>query len=248
MIIYQSEQVQPYVYKGTHKITGQVYIGSRSSKKQKLPSHLDLQKYKTSSKVVRPIFHEFDWVIVAEFFEPEDAYKHEQLLISEQWDNSKELSLNLQHRLGKGSWNTIGREPVNKGIKGIIKLSDEVKDKMSKSRSGVKKSKEHRNNIGKARQGKKYSLREPKIITGRPHKGKRGPQLNPFKGIRKSKTEEQILNESINRTKLFDFITPAGFVIEQISIKDICSQFNLNRINAHPKFSANGKYKGFIKL
>jgi hypothetical protein len=81
MIIYTSEKVMPYVYMGTHRQTGQFYIGSRTGKQQTLPSHKDLYLYRTSSRRVKPIFDEFDWVIIAEFFDPKAAYAAEQELI-----------------------------------------------------------------------------------------------------------------------------------------------------------------------
>lgn len=84
-IIYQSDKVLPYVYICTHRETGEFYIGSRTSKKIKYPSHIDLPKYKTSSRKVKHRFEEFDWYIVAEFFDPKDAYSFEQKLIKENW-------------------------------------------------------------------------------------------------------------------------------------------------------------------
>jgi hypothetical protein len=237
MSIYSSEQVLPYVYQGTHKDTGKIYIGSRTNKKQNLPSNLDLQNYKTSAPAIEETFHEFNWIILAEFFNPQDAWLHEQFLIYEQWQISKEQSLNQHHYHLKESFNTIGKSP-----------SEYTLVKMREARKGKKLTKEHRDNIAKARLGKRYSLRKPKIITGRPHKGKRGPQNNPFVGERKQRPEELILTIALHRTKLFDFLTPDGFVISQISTKDCCVQFNLNIRNAHPKFSANGKYKGFVRL
>lgn len=92
MSIYTSERVLPYVYMCTHRITGEFYIGSRTTAKQNLPSHLDLPKYKTSSKKVKPRFDEFDWVIVAEFFDAASAYAYEQLCIFDTIHNF--LSLN----------------------------------------------------------------------------------------------------------------------------------------------------------
>ena len=54
MIIYPSSKVLPYVYTCTHKESGKIYIGYRCA--NKLPSHLDLPKYRTSSKIVKPKF------------------------------------------------------------------------------------------------------------------------------------------------------------------------------------------------
>ena len=97
MTIYTSEKVMPYVYMGIHKVTGEFYIGSRTTPKQCLPSHQDIHKYRTSSKKVKPIFDEFDWVIVAEFLDPVSAYEFEQNLIYENWNNP--LRLNGQYRI-----------------------------------------------------------------------------------------------------------------------------------------------------
>jgi len=98
MNIYHSTQVRPYVYFGIHKITGEIYIGYREA--NTLSSDLDLFIYKTSSKIVRPNFDEYDWYIVAEFLVGIDAYDFEQQLISEYWSNP--LLLNRQYRLPNG--------------------------------------------------------------------------------------------------------------------------------------------------
>ena len=87
--IYTSERVMPYVYMGTHEITGKIYIGVRyasATRRKNLPSNLDLFQYRTSSKVVKPIFDEFNWVIVAEFFDDESACIFEIDLINEYWN------------------------------------------------------------------------------------------------------------------------------------------------------------------
>lgn len=85
--IYTSEKILPYVYMCTNRSTKQFYIGSRTSKKLKYPSHIDLPKYKTSSKYVKPNFNEYDWFIIAEFFDSKDAYLFEQETIKELWNN-----------------------------------------------------------------------------------------------------------------------------------------------------------------
>jgi hypothetical protein len=98
MSIYASEKALPYVYICTHKESGHFYIGYRCA--NKLPSHLDLPKYKTSSKVVRPKFDEFEWKILAEFFSKTDAYIFEQQLIAENWKNSHILNKHYQTETG----------------------------------------------------------------------------------------------------------------------------------------------------
>ena len=96
--IYPSERVLPYVYVCTHKQTGHFYIGSRCA--NKTPSTDDLPVYRTSSKLVRPRFEEFDWVIVAEFFDPDQAYAVEQEMIHDNWGDPLILNRNCRHRPG----------------------------------------------------------------------------------------------------------------------------------------------------
>ena len=93
MNIY-STKIYPYVYVCTHKITGYYYIGYRSA--NLVPSDIDLPTYKTSSLVVKPDFENYNWQILAEFFDGNDAYDFEQQLINENWNDP--LLLNEQHR------------------------------------------------------------------------------------------------------------------------------------------------------
>lgn len=109
--IYTSEKVMPYVYWGTHKITGQFYIGYSANKKQKLPSHLDLgTRYFTSSEKVEELgFENFNWIIIAEFFNREYAHSFEQELIEIHIKNP----LNLNQYVNKKFSNINGK--TNKG-------------------------------------------------------------------------------------------------------------------------------------
>lgn len=83
IIIYTSEKSLPYVYLGIHKTTKEFYFGFRKQNcNNNIPSNEDLGiKYFTSSQKVKKSFFEFDWIILAEFFNWEDAYKFEQELI-----------------------------------------------------------------------------------------------------------------------------------------------------------------------
>ena len=72
----------PYVYLCTHKETGQFYIGYRKyNVKLNRTSDIDFPKYKTSSDLVNSKFTEFNWIILAECENGDDAYDIEQLLI-----------------------------------------------------------------------------------------------------------------------------------------------------------------------
>jgi len=88
--------ISPYVYLGTHKTTGQFYIGVRYSNQRKnLSPEDDLGKvYYTTSKKVKPIFNEFNWTILAQFISKEDALEFEEFLISENWKNPLLLNKN----------------------------------------------------------------------------------------------------------------------------------------------------------
>ena len=107
MNIYNSTQVRPYVYFCVHRITGHIYIGFREA--NTLPSDQDFPLYRTSSKIVNPNFGEYDWYIVAEFTNGNDAYDFEQQLICENWSNS--LLLNGVCFFGKA------RFKARKGVK-----------------------------------------------------------------------------------------------------------------------------------
>lgn len=126
----------PYVYMGTHRVTGEFYIGSRYSTRQSTPSHLDLPKYKTSSKRVKPIFDEFDWVIVAEFFTAEDAVRHEQQMIYDSMCDP--LSLNFNCRVGSSvllNTDAISRQKMREARLGKPR-PDHVKQAVSKAHAG----------------------------------------------------------------------------------------------------------------
>lgn len=116
MCIYTPIQARPYVYMCTHKTTGQFYIGYRElNVKLKRPATEDFPKYKTSSKIVRPHFQDYDWKIVAEFDSGTEAYAFEQQLILEHWDNP--LLINEQYRLPSGTKAFKAKPGCNKGKK-----------------------------------------------------------------------------------------------------------------------------------
>lgn len=75
IIHHHSTKVKPYVYCCRHKVTGHYYIGYRERNVLlDIPSTVDLEKYKTSSKIVRPFFDEYESFVLAEFNTGDDAY------------------------------------------------------------------------------------------------------------------------------------------------------------------------------
>ena len=140
MNIY-STKIYPYVYVCTHKITGHYYIGYRSA--NSVSSDIDLPKYKTSSLIVKPDFENYNWQILAEFFNGDDAYDFEQQLISEHWNDP--LLLNEHHR-----HHCDGRF---KSKTGRI-VSDETKEKLRQANLGKKYSPETIEKRASKRRGK----------------------------------------------------------------------------------------------
>ena len=123
MNIYSSDKAVPYVYVCTHKETNQFYIGYRMANvRLNVPSHLDLPEYKTSSTTVRPDWENYTWTIVAEFFDPSDAYTFEQQMIFDNWENP--LLLNEHYNLGENQFRTSGP------------CSDKTKQKMHDAKIG----------------------------------------------------------------------------------------------------------------
>lgn len=119
--------ILPYVYMGIHKITGQFYIGSRVA--NKVPAEEDLGYfYFTSSKTVKPIFKEFNWSIVAYFWNNGDCLRYEQQLIYDNWFSPLKLNryVNLKCMDGKGEmFSNVGKQ-----------VSDKTRQKMSASMKG----------------------------------------------------------------------------------------------------------------
>lgn len=151
MNIYPSTKVRPYVYFGYNPITGEFYIGYREANTK--PSHIDLFEYKTSSKVVQPIFDRMNWVVLAEFEIGNDAYDFEQQSIFENWDNP--LLLNeVCYFKSKGRFKT-----TNKGKKLGPQTPEHIARAAAK-RKGRKlgpQSSEHIDKLSKIRQGKSPS-------------------------------------------------------------------------------------------
>jgi hypothetical protein len=83
--------MKPYVYKCTHRETGEFYIGLRFA--NKVPASEDLGiHYFTSSKNVKLRFAEFEYEIIQEFESKEEACIFEQKAIKENWKNPKLLN------------------------------------------------------------------------------------------------------------------------------------------------------------
>lgn len=167
MSVFCSYNVRPYVYKGTHKISNEFYIGYREANTTPATEDLGIN-YFTSSKTVKTLgFENFNWEIIVEFFNGIDAYEFEQNLILE----NKKNPLILNRRVFGKCFRRAGQ-----------KHSDETKLKISKAGVGRKlsenqlnklknMSEETRKKIGDASRGRKHS-EEAKLKNSLKHKGK----------------------------------------------------------------------------
>lgn len=172
-------KILPYVYKLTHKETGEFYIGVRYG--NKYPAELDLGKrYWTSSKVVKPKFNEFNYEILKEFDDSISAINYEKNLIEENWNDPLILNKAIvqsdkwrctghtEETKRKMSESKKGKPPNNKGKT----LSEETKQKIREKSLQYKHSEESiekirlkalGNNRGignKSRSGQKQSIEE----------------------------------------------------------------------------------------
>jgi hypothetical protein len=108
---------------GIHKESGMIYIGYRERNViLGLTSDQDLPKYRTSSKIIRPEFDQYQWIIIAEFFDSADAYDFEQFLIFENWENPLLLNQHCHYKKR--------RHKANKT------MSQETKQKISNAHKG----------------------------------------------------------------------------------------------------------------
>lgn len=98
----------PYVYKVTHKDTGQYYIGMRSANKvvaeQDLGTH-----YFTSSKFVKNNFDDFTTTIIAYFKDQLSAFMFENELIKDCWGDKLLLNKHYQKSMTKFSMSGFKR-------------------------------------------------------------------------------------------------------------------------------------------
>ena len=150
-----SKTIYPYVYRLDHPTTNEFYIGFRSA--NKVPSEQDLGfKYFTSAPKVKSIFNEFKINIIAEFFNPDDAYDHEQYLIYCNLGNP--LMLNrMCHYKSKYRYTTAGtphseetKTKMKDAAKNRAPVTDETRERLSIALKGKKhrtRTDEHKKNL-----------------------------------------------------------------------------------------------------
>jgi hypothetical protein len=174
MSIYPSTKVLPYVYWLNHKITGQFYIGYREA--NKLPADQDLPIYQTSSKKIKELgFENFDWKIVAEFFDGDSAYNFENHLIESYIKDP--LCINGHYRKnGSNHFKRTGPHSAETKIKISLAakfISQETRDKLATA--GRNQSPEKRAKLSIAQTGRIYSEQSKQKMSAAKLNKKRNP-------------------------------------------------------------------------
>ena len=204
--IYASTKVLPYVYKLTHKETGQFYFGVRHA--NKVPSSEDFgTKYFSSSKYVKIIgFENFNYQILAEFFSKEDALEFESMLIDNSWCQINCLNKNVG---GKKFYNRSVTDATREKIRNIrknSKLPDDVKNKISKALTGKAKTADHCKSISIATRGvPKSDAAKQKMSVSKRGKPTNRPNFKFSTDSRNKMSNSQsltyILHDNINNTE-----------------------------------------------
>lgn len=246
MIIYTSDRVCPYVYLLTHKTTNEFYIGSRTTTKLSTPSHIDITNYKTSVPNIKARFDEFNWTILAEFFDPLDAYIFEQQTIAEHWHIPGRLNRCHYHNKGVFTHNRPHTPETRAKLK-ITQNLPEVKEKRVRGlktwnsvpenkakRLGRECTTETRSKISQSQLGRPLSQEHKQALKGpRPHvtpynKGKTNmpPSHNTMWWLIKSEID--------------------GTETKQLGLKRWCEQMGYNYQSAHHGACKNQRYKHYI--
>ena len=140
MSIYQSTKISPYVYWLIHKETGQFYIGYREANIVSSDQDLCIIYFTSSKKIKELGFENFNFKVLAEFFDGDSGYNFENRLIEEHIKNP--LCLNESYtKEGSRKFSFSGKHH---------RLDS--KEKVSKARTGKFKSTETKENMSIAKQ------------------------------------------------------------------------------------------------
>lgn len=172
--------VHPYVYKPTHKETGEYYFGYRMG--NEVPSNLDLGiKYKSSSKGIKDIgFENFNYEVIAEFIDIDhkragaDAYCFEQITIKKHFDDP--LCINKHYvdiESGKKHFRFVkhsqkSKDKISSSKRGIPRSEDTIR-KMSESQKGRRLPEDIKEQMRLSRQSQEYKDKQSKSHTGKKH-------------------------------------------------------------------------------
>lgn len=221
----------PYVYKLTHKGTGQFYIGYREA--NKLPSNEDLGiEYFTSSKDVKLLgFHNFSFEIIKEFHDVDRemaavaAYDLEQSYIFN--NRLNDLCINRQYILeGNKRFRSNAGHPH----------TEETKRKLSAMKIGIP--------IPESRRLKMIGRKLPDDVKNKMKLVRNDPDFQAKHKKNFSDTHKENIGKS--RAKRFRLVSPEGVVYEGLNVSEFCKQQGLNRSNVITVCSGKAKlHKGW---
>ena len=154
----------PYVYKLVNMHNNEYYYGFRKRNvKINVPSHIDILTYQSSSKIVANIgFEKFKYIILAEFFNWEDAFDFEQSLIIEHWNDPLMLNQSIQYHSKLLYKNTTHEKSVEtRKQTGSYITSEVTKLKLSQACTGRNISREHKQKLSIAKKNKPGRIQSP---------------------------------------------------------------------------------------
>ena len=144
----------PYVYICVHRETKEFYIGYRSQ--NKLSPEQDLgNKYFTSSKIVKPRFHEFETKILSTFNDKVEAHTYEQNLIREHWGNPLLLNRALFPMIKHNGSEKQSDKAQKRMLENNPMKLQANKDKARSRNLGKKHTEKTKQKMSKSRKGKK---------------------------------------------------------------------------------------------
>lgn len=230
--------IYPYVYKCTHKTTSEFYFGFR--KANKVPAEFDLGLiYKTSSKIVKPNFVNYNYEILAVFYDSQDANDFEQDLIKEYWGNP--LLLNKSYG---------GNPPTNKGVVTVrdtegnrfrVSINDPryISGELVSFQTGIPISESHKKNISESQ--KNYiTVKDSETGIGtRLHKN--DPSLSNYVGIncgrKRSKETKKLQSKSAKLAYKTKHITYVSRLVDRkvMRLMEFNRWINGKKTNTPPK-------------
>lgn len=144
-----------YIYLTTNLITNKIYIGQKKSNKFLGNKYLGSGKYLQESINVHGKDN-FNVELLCECFSKEELDEKEIYYIA--LYNSTDLSIG--YNISHGGNTPSGISAWNKGLKGAQTMSQETRDKMSKSRTGHSTSEDTKNKISASNKGKKRTAEQ----------------------------------------------------------------------------------------
>jgi len=145
------------IYKIVNIITGKVYVGSAININRRWSTHrmkLKENKHhsiKLQNSVNKHGINNFIFEVI------EECYQNIMIEREQYWIDSLD-SYNNGYNSNPKAGSSLGRTPWNKGLKGVHKMSEETKQKMSEAKKGKQKTEETKQKMSEAMKGNKHGV------------------------------------------------------------------------------------------